>query len=140
MSISVLSFLSVMRYFYNYQNIEFEVEMHFMANHSQPDIPSLAKAFKALSHPNRLQIYSEIMNRQAHQVETDDKTCLLGGCNLTEFIHSLNVGAPTISHHIKELVNAGLITVERNGKYMTCFPNESMREQLQSFFENLNAS
>ena len=111
-----------------------------MTSSTQPDTQQLAKAFKALSHPNRLQIYFEIMSRQAHQVEANEKECLLGGCNLTEFIHSLNVGAPTISHHIKELVNAGLITVERNGKYMTCFPNESMREQLKAFFESLNAS
>lgn len=105
-----------------------------------PDTQQLAKAFKALSHPNRLQIYFEIMSRRTHQVEAGEKDCVLAGCNLTEFIHSLNVGAPTISHHIKELVNAGLITVERHGKYMTCFPNESMREQLKMFFEQLNAS
>lgn len=103
-----------------------------------PDTQLLAKAFKALSHPNRLQIYFEVMSRRTHQVEAGEKDCVLGGCNLTEFIHSLNVGAPTISHHIKELVNAGLITVERNGKYMTCFPNENMREQLKVFFEQLN--
>lgn len=111
-----------------------------MTSTAPPDTQQLAKAFKALSHPNRLQIYFEIMSRQAHQVEANEKEILLGGCNLTEFIHSLNVGAPTISHHIKELVNAGLITVERNGKYMTCFPNETMREQLKAFFESLNIS
>lgn len=102
-----------------------------------PDTSLLAKAFKALSHPNRLQIYYEILSRRAHQVEASEKECLLGGCHLTEFIHSLNVGAPTISHHIKELVNAGLITVERNGKFMTCYPNENMREKLSLFFSEL---
>lgn len=111
-----------------------------MASGTPPDTQQLAKAFKALAHPNRLQIYYEIMSRRAHEVETSDKDCLLGGCNLTEFIHSLNVGAPTISHHIKELVNAGLITVERNGKYMTCYPNDSMREQLKAFFDSFTPS
>jgi ArsR family transcriptional regulator, arsenate/arsenite/antimonite-responsive transcriptional repressor len=108
-----------------------------MARLTQTDAQQLAKAFKALSHPNRMQIYCEIMSHQAHQIEANEKECLLGGRKLAEFIHSLNVGVPTISHHIKELVNAGLITVERNGKYMTCFPNEPMREQLKRFFENL---
>jgi predicted transcriptional regulator len=30
----------------------------------------------------------------------------------------LYLGAPTISHHLKELANAGLITTERRGKFL----------------------
>jgi len=92
------------------------------------DTRQLAKAFKALSNPNRLQIYLEIMQRR--QMETKD-VC---GCALTDFISSLNVGAPTVSHHIKELVNADLIRVERNGKFITCFLNEAVCDQLKDFF------
>ena len=88
----------------------------------------LAKAFKALSNPNRLQIYLEIMQRR----QLDSKH--VSGCALTEFISCLNVGAPTVSHHIKELVNADLIRVERNGKFITCFLNETLCDQLQEFF------
>jgi DNA-binding transcriptional ArsR family regulator len=46
----------------------------------------------------------------------------------------LNIGAPTVSHHIKELVNAKLIRVERQGKFMTCYLNNDMRAQLEAFF------
>src|SRR5207245_6128794 len=35
------------------------------------------------------------------------------GCFITDVVRSLRIGAPTISHHVKELVNAELITVER---------------------------
>ena len=56
------------------------------------------------------------------------------GCGLTDFIQKLNVGAPTVSHHIKELVNAELITVERHGKFMTCYLNDEMRKNLGNFF------
>ena len=58
----------------------------------------------------------------------------VAGCALTDFINCLNVGAPTVSHHIKELVNANLIRVERNGKFITCFLNEALCDQLQDFF------
>lgn len=95
------------------------------------DSSKLAKAFKALSNPNRLQIYMEIMQRRnlgSQQIRH---------CGLTDFIHSLNVGAPTISHHIKELVNADLIKVEREGKFVNCFLNEAMCEHLQGFFNHL---
>ena len=46
----------------------------------------------------------------------------------------LNIGAPTVSHHIKELVNAKLIWIERQGKFMTCHLNNEMREELEKFF------
>ncbi len=92
------------------------------------DPRQLAKAFKALSNPNRLQIFLEIMQRR----QLDSQVAC--GCALTDFINSLNVGAPTVSHHIKELVNADLITVERNGKFITCYLNEAVCDQLKGFF------
>ncbi|MDX1694438.1 MAG: metalloregulator ArsR/SmtB family transcription factor [Ketobacteraceae bacterium] len=94
------------------------------------DTKKLSNAFKALSNPNRLRIYLEILDRRSKQVTAKD--C---GCGLTDFIQKLNIGAPTVSHHIKELVNAELIDVERNGKFMTCYLNDEMRDQLKHFFE-----
>ncbi|ARU59036.1 MAG: helix-turn-helix domain-containing protein [Pseudomonadales bacterium] len=89
----------------------------------------IANAFKALSNPNRLRIYQEIVAARSKQVESCDL-----GCGLTDFIQKLNIGAPTVSHHIKELVNADLITVERQGKFMTCYLNDAMRDRLKLFF------
>ena len=96
----------------------------------QVDNRKLAKAFKALSHPNRLQIYQEILRRRSLSSKE------FAGCALTDFINSLNVGAPTVSHHIKELVNAELISVEKQGKFVTCFLNEVTCEHLQQFFRD----
>ncbi|MFE8070760.1 metalloregulator ArsR/SmtB family transcription factor [Marinobacteraceae bacterium S3BR75-40.1] len=93
------------------------------------DADQLARAFKALSNPNRLRIYQEVLLRQRHDVGPDTDS----GCVIYDFINALNIGAPTISHHVKELVNAGLIRVERNGKYLTCYLNEDMRERLAGF-------
>lgn len=89
----------------------------------------LARAFRALSNPNRLQIYTEILRRQRAALGPEHS------CALYDFINSLEIGAPTVSHHIKELVNAGLITVEREGKYLACALDEDMRHALRAFFD-----
>ncbi|PCJ30138.1 MAG: transcriptional regulator [Moraxellaceae bacterium] len=91
----------------------------------------MAKAFKALSNPNRLQIYLEIIDQRGKRV----KGQLGSGCGISACIRRLNIGAPTVSHHVKELVNADLIKVERKGKYMTCFLNDSMYDDLGGFFD-----
>lgn len=95
------------------------------------DDKKMANAFKALSNPNRLKIYLEILAVRSKQLDSSE----LKGCGLTDFIQKLNCGAPTVSHHIKELVNADLITVERQGKFMTCYLNDEMRDRLKGFFD-----
>jgi len=96
------------------------------------NLNEMALAFKALSHPNRLQIYVELLQlREKIIASGSDKDC---SCGLTDFMNKLNIGAPTVSHHIKELVNAKLIWIERHGKFMTCHLNEEMRVQLEQFF------
>lgn len=51
-------------------------------------------------------------------------------CFVTDIISSLNIGAPTISHHIKELVNADLIRTEKKGKFLICKVNEELIEEV----------
>lgn len=98
--------------------------------HAEAELKQLANAFKALSNPNRLRIYLEILTHNTKQVESDSDE---HGCALSDFMCLLNVGAPTVSHHIKELVNAGLITAEKQGKFMTCYINNDMRDKLKTF-------
>lgn len=95
------------------------------------DLYALAQAFKALSHPNRLQMYVELLQQQQTTVSSDNHREY--SCGLAELITKLNIGAPTVSHHIKELVQARLIRVERHGKFMTCYLNEDMRAELEQF-------
>ena len=89
----------------------------------------MAAAFKALSNGHRLSIYREILRHQRHDVGPDDDA----GCLIYDFINKLDIGAPTVSHHVKELVSAGLIRVERNGKFLSCYLNEDMRAALSVF-------
>lgn len=80
----------------------------------------MAKVFKALSNPNRLELYLQIVKKHEPSYKTDY------GCLLCEITESLNIGAPTISHHLKELANAELIFTERKGKYLVARVNEKM--------------
>ena len=87
-----------------------------------PDIPEkirLAKIFKALSNPNRLELYLEIAKTYETSFSTD------GECFISDICNSLKIGAPTISHHLKELANADLITTERRGKFLVARLNEA---------------
>lgn len=98
------------------------------------DSRTLARAFKALSNPNRLEIYREFV-RYCDQGEQASLTDVPAACLLAEGIKRLNIGAPTISHHIKELVDAGLITTSRQGRQLLCSVEPEMRQRLQAFFD-----
>jgi ArsR family transcriptional regulator len=84
------------------------------------DTKKMAKIFKALSNENRLELYFKIAEAHEASFETG------GECCIADVIACLNIGAPTISHHIKELVNADLITTEKKGKFLICRVNEKM--------------
>ncbi len=83
------------------------------------DTEKLAKILKALSNKNRLELYLEIAKQNKKNFET---TCY--ECFISEIAGSLNIGAPTISHHLKELANADLIKTQRRGKFLVAIINE----------------
>lgn len=67
------------------------------------DAEALALRFKALADPNRLRILSIVAT------STEAETCV---CDLSE---PLSLGQPTVSHHLKILVEAGLLSREKRG-------------------------
>ncbi|WP_430459512.1 ArsR/SmtB family transcription factor [Thalassolituus sp. LLYu03] len=94
-------------------------------------VDRLADAFKALAHANRLQIYLEVV---AHHQQQRGMPAPAAGCGVADFMSKLSIGAPTVSHHVKALVDAGLIRVEKQGKFLTCYLNESLYNELGDFF------
>lgn len=90
------------------------------------DTLRLAKILKALSSPKRLELYLEIVNKNEACFKTG------GECFITDIIESFDIGAPTISHHLKELANAGLINTERRGKYLIATVNEKTVNEVRS--------
>lgn len=89
----------------------------------------LAKMFKALGHPNRLRLFTEIWDAGSRSY-AGGRACLL-----SDVMETLNVGAPTVSHHLKELVAADLIETERQGKFVSCRVSTEALAALRGFFK-----
>lgn len=96
-----------------------------------PTDKKLVKMFKALSHPNRMRLFTEIQQEGSRAFQEGHV------CFLHDVMERLNVGAPTVSYHLKELVDADLITTDRQGKYVTCRVNAKALEAIRSFFGQL---
>ena len=94
------------------------------------DARYLARIFRVLSNPNRLRIYAD-------PEERGDEARRRLGCQLSDVVRSLRslkIGSPTVSHHVKELVNAELITAEREGKFLVCRINPKTRDLARAMF------
>ncbi len=89
----------------------------------------MAKVFKALSNHNRLELYLQIVKKHETCYKTD---C---GCLISDISNSFNIGAPTISHHLKELTNAELIFTERKGKYLMARVNEEIVNEVNELLK-----
>lgn len=91
------------------------------------DTKKYSNILKALSHPHRLELFLEIAKCQ----EKDFENC---ECLISEVTKYFKIGAPTISHHLKELSNVGLIITEKKGKYLVARVNKEVLEELGSLF------
>jgi ArsR family transcriptional regulator, arsenate/arsenite/antimonite-responsive transcriptional repressor len=88
---------------------------------SEDQVQNIAKA---LADPRRYEIIKRIkrISRSAQPLACES----VRGC--------LEITAPTLSHHMKELEIAGLITVRRSGKFINY---EFRRDVLESFLASL---
>jgi ArsR family transcriptional regulator len=93
------------------------------------DTKKMAKVFKALSNPNRLELYLKIVENQEASYQTNQ------GCLMCEITEKFNIGPPTISHHLKELTNAGLISTEREGRFLVAKINEEMVDEVNELLK-----
>lgn len=69
------------------------------------DAERLAAALKAIADPARLRLLSLI------QAQPDHEACV---CHLTE---PLGLSQPTVSHHLKVLLQAGLVERDQRGSW-----------------------
>lgn len=87
------------------------------------DAERLASALKALSDPTRLRLLSHVAAQGC------DSVC---ACDLTE---PLGISQPTVSHHMKKLVDAGLLTREQKGRWAHYSVVPSAFAELRAFLD-----
>lgn len=80
---------------------------------STHDALRYAEIFKVLGDAGRLRILSLIAREGCAPITT------------TDLVSELNLSQPTISHHLKKLTEAGLLTRQQSGRkaYYTIAPN-----------------
>lgn len=73
--------------------------------------------YRALSNPNRLRLFLNLLDES----KLDLAKGRIHDCFLVKLLGGLgDIGAPTVSHHVKELADAGLIHTQREGKQLIC--------------------
>jgi DNA-binding transcriptional ArsR family regulator len=92
------------------------------------EINELSASIKAISHPARLAILKHLAQTQ---------TCVCG-----DLAEEIGLAQPTVSQHLKELKNAGLIQGTVDGtKVCYCIDSENwnqLRARLVDFFGQIN--
>ena len=90
-----------------------------------------AAAFKALAHPHRLAIFLRLAGccqRRGMDAANCARFCV------GELGAGLNIGQPTVSHHLKELTRAGLISTRKRGQSTECWVAETTLDEFAQFF------
>jgi ArsR family transcriptional regulator len=97
----------------------------------------IAAKFKALGDPTRLHIYAFLCDCASPvAVENSGSVRPVSGPTVGEIcchITGSEQASSNISFHLKELRNAGLITMEKRGKYVVCGVNAASKESLVNF-------
>lgn len=71
---------------------------------SEEEGQAMAAVFKALADPARVKIVNLLAT-------SDEPVCVC------DFVPALGLGQPTVSHHLRKLVDAGLLERRRRGKW-----------------------
>lgn len=110
------------------------------------ELSNYAKIFKALSNEQRLKIFMIIYKQCCVSEGSQDGSkfqiksgscCPVSGSlekAFTKVCECMDLSKSTISHHFKELQNAGLITCEREGQTFRCRVNEEVVNSIKDFF------
>ena len=86
---------------------------------------AIATLAKALGHPARIAIIEHLIKVEA---------CICG-----DIVNELPLAQPTISQHLKELKNAGLIKGEVEGNSICYCIDEKAIAKLQEYFERISS-
>lgn len=98
-------------------------------------LDDLSSAFKALGHPHRLAIVRRLLDEALSCDAPSADSCDLDAacCDFSALADDLDVGKPTVSHHLKTLQQAGLVERLRDGRRVYCRIDEARLEELRAF-------
>ena len=99
---------------------------------------NLANVFKSLANENRLSIFELIWRKE---LSSEKKLCCksMASC-VNEITEKFNLAQSTVSHHLKELKNAGLINTKKEKTWVYCSINHDTIQRLKKFFERYEVS
>jgi len=104
-----------------------------MSNNKTESVEKFSGIFKALSNPNRLKIFLRLVSccvpGTVWSFEAKGITCV------GEVAKDLEIVPSTVSHHIKELRQAGLIKMKRSGQKIECWVDPEALKELEGFFQ-----
>jgi len=89
-------------------------------------VADLASVFRALSDPNRLAIYELIREREQSSVADLERS-------ISALAREFELSLSTVSHHIKELRQAGLIRCVKRGQTVYCEADPAALEAIERF-------
>lgn len=96
-------------------------------------LEKFTRMFKALSNPHRLKILLEISQCAAGgSFETDDEE--VESCQ-QDYAQSLGLAPSTVSHHFKELRQAGLVHMRREGKRVIVWVDAEALESIRNLLK-----
>jgi ArsR family transcriptional regulator len=93
----------------------------------------MAKIFRALGDPSRLAIFELV--RECPSLESGKSVGDLRS-SISEIAKGFDLSLSTVSHHLKELRNAGLIRCERRGQHIFCSVDPEVLAEVEQFLRS----
>ena len=85
------------------------------------DLNHAARCLEKLGNPTRLEIFRLLVRAGEEGLAVGDLQAHLG------------IPASTLSHHVAQLVNVGLVSQEREGRVLRCQPNWTLMGALVAY-------
>jgi ArsR family transcriptional regulator, arsenate/arsenite/antimonite-responsive transcriptional repressor len=83
----------------------------------------IATIAKAIAHPARVAIIEYLLK--------------VNGCICNDIVNEINLAQPTVSQHLRELKNAGIIKGNIEGNAICYCINESVLNKLNGYFKGI---
>jgi DNA-binding transcriptional ArsR family regulator len=79
-----------------------------------------ARVFHALGSEHRLRILAHLREQGMHCASEQDCVAEAVCCDVAEVAGELGISVPTVSYHLRELREAGVVSVAKQGRRVAC--------------------